>query len=687
MFVGCGVGGVGQPGSGRRQPPPRDLFATLSALAGTLPETVVIERRRLDFLEYVMRMPMTADGIEWLCTYWTHRFNAGFLASIDMVGSYIARLYVSASLAAYPSNLATGTMAVAPIATGGVAGATDTGTWTAPATIGGVAGVSWPNPQNAGASRARTIDNSSGAIKVLYLVGYSNVSNGGIGKLVVRVDGVEIDEDQYFMPLTSGERRIDYRSQPVVGLTLIPAAQNLPAGIITYEISESAANPVGGRLYDAGWQGFAAFPYNVAGLYGVAPVVTGDRTLIMHPGAKVVYRCTDITSVSWRYQALPNTAFADFQLFDSDGNDVSDLLAFTTLDTYFASGGPSSGRQINLISGQPRTEYWLHASVSKTRNASATRYGIEDRGVFIADQTTAGTPGVHPFDTGDVPSNPAGPRDFGSEQLIGPANLRFAFRARAASSPADAIAFLTGYAHGFETSPDNWTLFINGLNQTAAFYALPVGGFIIGTAMRTTQSTIVKSPIIKDQPIPTKWDDPEDSNSLILMPSIATINYIDDFSGPDGWIGGGTLQWTDTVVVDRDFGVKLQAESRRSPSRGAGGGFDNLATSSEGNFVANQYNDSSRAFNTICDQFAFTNSAYTVAARITNRQQANSGFTDFSGTARGLYISYVTGLNKVYSDIVPSFPASKIYTAGQGYTKRVQWRAFKGPQMQRALGF
>lgn len=656
----------------------RDLFGILAAQVGPMPDTVVIERRRTDFIEYRAFTPMTADGKEWVCWYFSNRFNAGGLGAPALITSHQALLYGSGVLPLPTANQSTGTIAVATTDTKATSDGAVTGSWTAPSTVGTSTDISWPTTAGTGAVRTYTVDNSGGTKGTIFLRGAKSSTNGGIAKVVVRLNGTEISAGLYTCPLVGGERIANYRdNQSTTGSEcFIPVCAGVGAGSITIEISESASNPADGRIYDGGLRVYDSFPYNTAGLYGLAELTNGAN-LLSHAGTSVVYQLTNATRISWKYRTQTVGGIATFKVYNNAGVEISTYQT-TSLDTY---AGAQSDQTVAIAKGLAKGTYWLRVTVDGTKNAAATsRYALYDLGAVAADETTAGNPLIDPFDVLDCPSNPANSADFGSYQLIGPGNLQFAIQGRIATEAAGVEKFLSGPAHGFETAPSGWALLVDSVNRTADYNALAVGGKLIGSTARVSYSTTLKSPTAVQTLPPTV------AGTLDGLPTMGTLFYQDDFSGA-GYRFSGTVNWTAIVIIYRDYGIMLQAPSRKPGSKGLGGGFDKLAVSSAGNVSLSSYDNAQGIILKTADSLAMANSSYAIAAKIMNRAEINAALIDLSGNQAGNYNSYSTGYNKGYSDIVPSFSSGRAFPAGSGYTKQVMFRAFKGAALPVALGF
>lgn len=659
--------------------PQRALLEPLQAQAGLMPTSIVLERRRTDFAEFCWYTPLTGDGKEWHRWYFTNRFNAGQLGMSCMIVCTLAYLYASTALALPAANISTGTTATAATETQTPASATDVGSWTAPATTNGVTTVSWPTTAGVGATRTYTIDNSSGTKGRVVLRGTKNSSNGGIAKITVKLNGTEIAESLYLCPNVSGEHVVNYRDQQSTtgGLLHAPAADGIGAGTITVLIEESATNPVGGRLYDAGILCYNGVPTTgTAGLYGLAEV-NSSANLMTHAGTEVVYQVTNSTRVSWRYRTQTVSGIAKFKLYDNSGVEVATYSA-TSVDTYNAAG--ATDKSIEVARGLPRATYWLHVKIDKTKNAAATRYALYDLAALGTDETTAGVIGVDAFDTNGVPSNPGNSADFGSAILMGPSNMEFAIQARDASQPSGVEKFLSGPAHGFETAP-SLAFYIDGVDQTSAYNALAVGGTLVGQVGRVVGTTNLKSPTT------TQTTPPTTSVVLNALTTIANLTYDMNFSSA-GYQFRGTNAWVSNVVVYRDYGLILQMSSRKAGSKGAGGGSDLLAVDTAADYNLNTYNDSQFVLSRSAAAFAFANDGYTSVARLLNQPELNDLFSDLvSTTLFGNFNSYSTGYNKAYSDVMPNKSGGTAITSGtRGYTKKILFRSFKGPQMRVSLG-
>lgn len=656
----------------------RPVFDMVAAPSASRKDVAVIERRRTDYLEYSIYTPMSVDGGVWQRWNFSNRFSAGAFGAPVFMCSTLAYLYESTALPLPAANIGTGTIAVTPADTQTPADASDTGTWTAPATVLGVTTISYPSPQNSGATRIYTIDNSAGDRGTVFLRGTFNVTNGGVASVVVKLDGVEISEIEYSLPLVGGERLANYRSNQITNgqLAYIPACAGVGAGEITIEISESATNGTGHRVYDGGVIAYDAFPYNTAGLYGLTEYQGSAYNLLSHSGTSVVYRCDNATAISWKYRAQTVSCVAEFTVLDNAGVEVASYTN-ASVDTYNAGG--ASDKSVDVVSNLATGTYWLHVTVGKSKNAAATRYSLYDRGVTVVDATSIGTVGVDDFLNTDTPANPTNAVDFGSNILMGPSNLQFAIRARQASEPAGVERFLSGAAHGFETEPTDWALFVDGVDQTAAYNALAVGGQIIGATAKVTYSTEVKSPTSGTTSPPTS------EVALDALTTIMNLTYQDEFSGVGYLFTGGVERVADAVYYD-DFGVMLQVFSVAS-GQGAGGGFDDLAVSCDGTFLLDGNDDSKYLSPLIADQFAYANDEYASACKIINRPEVDKAFLFRGGAKRSEWHSYSTGRNKAYSQIFQADTNGKlIYAGDSSYRKQILFSSFSGASLKIALG-
>lgn len=93
--------------------PSRPLMEMLAARAGVLLESVYVEKRRTDYLEYSVYTPLTADLKEWHCWNYAVRFNDGQLAAPALICCTKALLYASTSVPLPTGNQSSGTTAQA----------------------------------------------------------------------------------------------------------------------------------------------------------------------------------------------------------------------------------------------------------------------------------------------------------------------------------------------------------------------------------------------------------------------------------------------------------------------------------------------------------------------------------------------------------------------------------------------
>ena len=660
------------------QKPQRDLFNSLSAMVGQLPTTCVIERRRTDYIEFAAYTPLTADGLKWHRWYFSNRFNAGFLAAPTFINCHLALLYSSAAVPIFAATGSGGISAASPTSTSAASGATRTGTWVGPSTVSGVANTYYTT--TLGDSITYTISCNAG--DVVYSAHASVFTNGGIVAVSVTTGGSPIAAGDYLCPLggTGGTERVFSTRQDngTLGVAAMFRAPSTGSYVVTLQLATNT--PASSRLYTTRLDAYAALTgTSAAGCYGSVTVPAtpgGNANLTYHPGHTFVIAYNDCTRIDWSYWKTATSGQVSFKVYNSAGVEVTGLTT-TDLDMYNSSSVVSS---VEVMSGKPKDDYKLHVFFKNTKNASSTDYRLYWLESRASDETTAGVPGTDTFNILDCPPNPAGGVDFGSYQLMGPSNMNFAIKGRVAAQPAGTEKFLSGPAHGFETSPTDWALMIDGVDQTAVYNAMAVGGMLPGVIAKVAYTTTLKSPTTTQTTTPTS------SVTLAALPTMGALSYEDCFSAA-GYRFTGDVDWSADVVIYRDYGAMMQVYSRKSGTKGIGGGFDKLAVSSEGNYTLSTYNNAEFTFDATADELAFVNDTHAVAVKVLNRAEINSYFRDFTGTAFGNCNSYSSGYNKAYSDVVASFPAGKQFGASDGYRKQLLFRAFEGPAMQVVAGF
>lgn len=654
------------------------IFNALLATQGNMREGFVFERLDLTYLEWACYTPLDISGIWWERHFHSHRLSPGNKGAPVRCFSTLAMLTASTAITRATPNITTKTLATAPVSVQTPANRTaTTGSWQASGTITGVANVTYPNPQNAGATSTWEVDNTAGNQGRVYLETMNNASNGGIGKVLIRVKatGVEIASNLYCVPLVSGERRVHLDTSVQVTTspnTLVPLTFDLPNAVCEIIWSESSINGASKRAYAVGPRTYPPIAYNAVGLHGLAEEKTLGTgvvgNLMAYPGSGGVMFYPNATQIDFSYIQNTTGGIVDFALFDSAGNPVSSL-DHSSVDTY--GSGTAKNAYVTVKSELPRGNYYLHWRIAATKNAAETaRFAVYENGGAARDLTTSGIPGVDRFNILDCPQRPANGLDAGTHMLQGPANQEFALRVRKTTDPVGSQVFVSGLAHGHEDSPASVLYQIDGADRTADALDLPVGGMLAGKTGRINFTTQVK--FGDDSPL-------------------GTLNYDMNYSR-DGYLFGGLATYTVDHYRHDDYAVMLQAPSRIHPNgANAGGGCDLLMIEGDKAYRLNQHNNSAGQFSGIPNGMFMVNDDFALAGIWLNKpsidlEHSNAKWGGSGGV--GQWNSYASGLNKGYLRLFAGDPTTGVLvTAGEETTRKwVLYRSFIGPSMRLRVG-
>lgn len=439
----------------------RDVMARTQSAFGAcaLYNGVMIQKlRESTYCEFCVYFPLTVDGFGWGRALFTERFNDGNYGSSRCLFVSYSSLFKSGVVARTASNKTTGTTGTAPTTTYASAASTNTGTWTAPTTIGSTTDVSYS--VIAGDKRVWTI---TGDTRITMRC--ISLSNGGIGNVKIYTDvglTTEISSDKYLVPVEAvTSRRLVYFSGYANNLMHTPLAKDLtPATTYYVVITVDATNPALARVYTAGLLGYAAaIAYNATGIHGVVddaelPGVSGNFVSRSYTsGTTAVYLLEDVTKIFWSYVQTTSGSIVQFKIYNSSGVEISEYEN-SSVDTY-ATG--STEKELLLAIDLPEDDYYVMVTNGMTRNASnTTGYRYYDNGVFGFNQNKLGVFGTDRFDTHDVPLNVQDPKNdngLGSEYIIcGTGNLELALSIRKPGTVAGTQQFVGGI-HGWETKP------------------------------------------------------------------------------------------------------------------------------------------------------------------------------------------------------------------------------------------
>lgn len=606
-----------------KTPSSRLLASKLLGMADTPPAEVVIVRLNADYLEFAAYHAMDAAGSKWARLYFTNKLLNGHDGAPVLRVATISYLYASTLAAPPAENYTTGTYATAPTSTQTPTAAADTGSWTAPAMVSGVANVSRPTTPGTGATRTYSYTLAPGESKIFVLIGNLNGTNGGIGKITVKVDGTEIAPDKYLAVDTGTERIVRYvgSSGYSTGLTHLPAAA-LTNGTgapqtVTILLEESATNPVGGRVYDAGLNIYNAIPYNAVGLHALGKTnatLGGIPSLeIPSPGGTVVYRFDNATRISWNYLSSSVGGNVRFTLYDSTGVEIGDYVR-TGLDTY-APG--NNARRAVIAEGMPKGTYYLHIFSLPTKSSASSSYRIYDGGALGQDESRPGTLGVDVMDDQDIPSSPSDATNLSENIIYGPLNIEAAFELIPAASvfgPTD--AFVTG-THRNETRATDFTVTIDEADKTAAYNALAVGEMLTGTKIEVSWNTKVDLSI--------------GSNGLgVPGTPLADVTYKEKVDRW-GWHPEVSVTHTAAAKMRQNYILMLQmigSAAERADgieNRGVGGGFDLMGFDRDKDYLLDALS-MDETLTTRSAAIVSANAEYAVVATLDNEPELLAAF-------------------------------------------------------------
>lgn len=614
-----------------------------------IPNQVVLEKLRTDFIEFAVYSPLDSDGIKWVRHFSSVRLYSGNQGAPDYQVGTLALLYASTTLALFGSTGTNSITADTPTATVEGASATSrTGTWTGPVSV-----FTMPNAYHTSTTGDTVVyDIAVPAGGVIYHEAPGVTGNGGIAEVKVELSAVEITAAEYLCPLSSGVRIADYR-YPNAGLAVIPLAKVTTGGTYTVTLTRSAQSPAGGRLYDIRVRAYNATPYNSAGVYG-STIASGDggitSDLTYAAGSTFVYQCLNTTRITFAYWANPTAGQVKFTVYDNSGVEVGSYIT-ETVDMYSASS-PGASTTVEVVRGLAKGTYWLHAQVLSTKNASATGYRMYVRKVRTFDETTAGTLGVDEFDILDMPLSPGA--DFGTHCFSGFGNHWYAtqWRPAAATSWPSGDNFVSG-VHGEETALTNADLTFNvdGVEvdyDGAAQYATFTGASIV-----LTFSTTIKFP----------------GTATNFGTLARTITYT---KGTE--IKVETVRTlTSEATYGNDYIMMLQAANGGgSQSSNIGGGFGNWALERDGNLTLNASNNSSVESDPWSECYACWNTQYASYVQLENPEQVQVQYEDYLvDTNNILAVDNSTDLAKIYLRSAGAAQYTTGVTLSAGHVSRV----------------
>lgn len=636
-------------------PRARGLRATMDAIEplNRLPQQCLLKRLRNDYTEFAVYSPMTADGIHWTRWYFTNRFNVGNAGCARLFRASHAILCPSTVVASYAENMTTGTEGQAPVSTQATADATArVGTWTASATVGGVADIRYSTVT--GDKVTYTV---TGATRIAWRA-YRNTANGGVVKVTVKDAGVEIPSGQYLVPLNGADRTVDLRLQ--VGQFYIPVAEGLnPATTYTVEVEVHSSNPALGRAYDGGLRAYAATAYNSVGRHGTsATVVVGSTSTEQSydAGCRVIYPITGATRIDWQYINGSNVGIAKFRVFNNVGVEIS-TYENATFDTYLVSS--QVPRAVTVARGLAAGNYYLEVTASSTKNALSTDYRLLDEGAISYNEGLPGVLGVDAFDDQGILGSVAVE---GSSTLIGTGNLELAIKVRKTTDAA-ILADFVGGTHGRETNPTTFVVLADGV--VADYAGLAVNGTLIANTFSWSYDTTLTFP---------------------TGTQFATAHYTGAVS-PGGYACSASRTATAAAIVHEDYAFMFNVPNTAAGTDGILGGFSNAAIEGDGNHTPTAFNDAVTQLPRQCAGMVVWNhgyAAYGFPVNTATVNQATKGavFNPILGPSgvdsRSLLQDRTDARFKLYNRAFTGDNANGVTVApGYTYTSKAVYRAFK----------
>lgn len=650
----------------------RQLAPKAFALAETPKAGVAIQRLRTDRLEFAAYVFLNAAGTKLHRHLITNRLNPNAGGASNLYMSTLAVLYASSILAKPAENYTTGAYATATTSTQATTAATDTGSWTAPAAVSGVADISRQTTPGSGATRTYSYTLAAGENKRIDLRGANIPGNGGKAKVTIRRDGTEISASEYLLPLVGSERVASYVDRHNWGNTLthIPACVvSNPTGspqTITILLEESVQNNgTNNRIYDGGLLIYNAVAYNATGLHAIAKenaTLGGVASLeLPHPGSQVVVSFTNTTRVSVDYVKTNSGGKVSFAVYDSGGTEIATYVN-NEVDTYSAT--TSTGR-VTVAEGLTKGTYHLVATVQNTKNASSSNYRFYYVQSIGQDESTPGTLGVDLIDNLDVADQPGDFLAMSENCFIGSNNVEAAFELQPSGyTYTSTTKFVTG-THRNDTDPTNIAVSIDGADATASYNALPQFGWLYADEVAR---------ISFDSNVDTAIGDGGTGTPGTVL---GTMSYTYEFDRY-GYHPDTTFTQTAAGKMRTNYPLMLQCpgSNSNSPSilnRGAGGGFELLGFDRGENYNLNDYASSAYIEGVPSDTMVFANSEYAVIATLNNYPELIETFDGVGQdeTERFMF-ARSTSYNKGYLQLNGNDSTSEGFEVPSGFVWRTR---------------
>lgn len=617
--------------------------------ATVLTNTVLVKKTRSDFSEWIAYTPMTPDGIYWHAWYMSNRAGAGIGGPI-LRACVLALLNKTTSVPLATANSASSTEAQPPTTTLPTTSGAQTGTWTAPAAVGGVSGISYSTVIGDKRSYSVTVG-ANGRIAQRSV----KAANAGVWKATVRDSlNAEIAAGKYCLPLVAADRVINMNTASVPnGIQVIPIAEGLAAGTYTVEFEVHSSN-AGLRLYDGGVLAYGPLAFDGVGISGIASAATiggVNGNLLWWAKTTVIYALPDTTKVLWKYiQAATVNGIAELIVYSAVGVEVARI-------THDTGGNTNVAAVREVVRDLPKGTYYLHVRVTGAMAIGNSRR-IYDMGAIGADQTAAGVVGVDTFDLlGALEVPPANETGFGTNVLIGYGNNESAIECRRPSDLPGTENFVSG-GHGHSTNPTNFILKADGV--TIDWTGAAVGTVFLGSEIEFTF---------------TNQDYFYTANVVM-----SNVDWSMRFSRR-----GYEPTLTTTLAADavwyQAYNIILNAPNRDTGTRGVGGGFDRIFIDGNGEFIVDGYDNTTEPLFQPIKGAAFINEAFAVAAQQTNLAETQAVFAAIpgtSGTVFGGLFDRTDKSSKCYRRLFPNGDVGALIPAGTQLTSRGEFRVFKG---------
>lgn len=630
-----------------------------------LPQSCMLKRLRTDYLEFAVYYPMTADGVRWNRAYFTNRFNGGNAGCARHIRTSEALLFQSNIQAPAAENQTTGVESQASTVTRVASDATRVGTWTAPATVGGVTDVSYSTVVGDTSTYSIT-----GAARI-GLRAYASAANGGISRIMVKESGAEIPAGQYRIPLkdassmtasitgttmivtavgsgvlvagqtltgsgvtagtqivsqltgaagstgtytvtpsqtvasttiTGADRMVDLKTV-VTGLTWVPVADGLdPSKTYNVEIAVAATNPVGGRAYDGGLRGYAATAYN-----SVGRAVGTWFAQVFSQGATAI---TQFSGSKVVYQCT-NATKINWKFITTPNSGKVKFKVYDNTGAEIAGGkyvnttadcyGPS-----NVLTTVPVAAALAVGTYYLMVETDTTK-NAASTAYRVYDAGTASynetAAGTLGVDTFDDQGITGASQVEGTCSLIGIGNLELAMEIRKSSDAVGAKNFVGGI-HGYETNPTGLVFLADGV--VADYAGLAVNGTLIANTFQWSYGT------------------------TLLFPSDSTQAATAAYTGivsPGGYASIATATLTSTqVIVHEWYPYMFNVPSRTLGSlalQGIAGGFAKCAIEGSRNLTPTLGNDSKTQMPKQSGGMVVWNNSYAAYGFAVNNEEVN----------------------------------------------------------------